>query len=182
MKSWHLKALQAGVGSALAAAALLVACSDSGSPDLGAQTPARVSAATAPAAHHHTVLEESRLDWQPAPPIFPKGARMVVMQGDPSVAGAIFTVRLKFPDGYVLPAHWHPTDEAVTVLQGTFLVGLGDKFSRKDLLPGLHAGGFIVAPANANHFALARGITIVQVHAMGPFQLTYVDPADDPTR
>lgn len=128
------------------------------------------------AAHVHHAQQGRDIKFQPAPAIFPAGAEMAVMQGDPSKANAIFTVRLRFPDGYVLPAHWHPTDENVTVISGTFLVGMGDRFDRSALLPPLRAGGFITAPANANHFATVRGSTVVQVHAMGPFQLTYVKP------
>ena len=108
------------------------------------------------------------------------GAQMAVLQGDPSVPGQLFTIRLRLPDGYVLPPHWHPTDENVTVIKGTFLVGLGDVFDRKATLPPLHRGDFISAPANANHFAQARGRTEVQVHAIGPFVINYVNPEDDP--
>jgi quercetin dioxygenase-like cupin family protein len=181
MKVRHSKVRHSGARMALLAAALFVmACSDSGAPELGAQT--RVAPAPAMAAHHHTVKHGDGLDWQPAPSLFPAGAMMAVLQGDPSVAGAVFTVRLQFPNGYILPAHFHPTDENVTVIDGTFFVGLGDVFSEQALLPALRRGDFITAPANANHFAMARGLTVVQVHAIGPFQLTYVNPADDPTR
>lgn len=124
--------------------------------------------------------EPGEIEFGPAPPVFPPGAEMAVLQGDPHVAGEVFTVRLRFPDGYVVPAHWHPTDEHVTVISGTLLVGLGDSFDEKTLLPPLESGGFITAPANVNHFATARGETEVQVHAMGPFELTYVNPEDDP--
>ena len=103
-----------------------------------------------------------------------------MLQGDPSVAGAVFTVRLRMPDHYVIPPHWHPTDEAVTVIKGTFLVGIGDTVDRKNLLPALHRSDFVVAPANVNHFAMTKGRTEVQVHAIGPFAMTYVNPADDP--
>ncbi|HEU4630566.1 MAG TPA: cupin domain-containing protein, partial [Gemmatimonadaceae bacterium] len=120
------------------------------------------------------------LHWGPAPDAFPAGAEMAVLQGDPGAAGALFTVRLRFPDGYILPAHWHPTDEHVTVIAGTFLVGVGDHLDRGKFLPPLRAGGFITANAHMNHFAMARGRTEVQVHAIGPFAMTYVDPADDP--
>lgn len=96
------------------------------------------------------------------------------------LAGAVFTVRLRFPSGYVLPAHFHPTDEHVTVISGMFRVGMGDKFDPVALSPPLRPGGFITAPANARHFATVKGRTVVQVHAIGPFQLTYVDPADTP--
>ena len=120
------------------------------------------------------------LKWGPAPPVFPAGAKMAVLQGDPSKA-EMFTVRLDFPPNYTIAAHNHPTDEHITVISGTLLVGMGDKadFTNPIALP---AGGFITAPAMANHFARARGRTVVQVHAMGPFSLTYVNPADDPQK
>jgi Cupin len=127
---------------------------------------------------HHT--QDSNVTFGPAPPVFPAGAEMAVLQGDPSVAGALFTVRLRFPNGYVLPPHWHPTDENVTVISGTFLVGLGDNFDEDALLPPLKRGGFITAPANMSHFATVKGRTVVQVHAIGPFEMTYVHPEDDP--
>lgn len=120
------------------------------------------------------------LTWGPAPPVFPAGARMAVLQGDPSKA-EMFTVRLEFPAGYTIAPHFHPTDEGVTVISGTFLVGMGDKadFAQAKVLT---PGGFVVAGANQHHYARARGRTIVQVHAMGPFALTYVNAADDPQK
>jgi quercetin dioxygenase-like cupin family protein len=118
--------------------------------------------------------------WGPAPAIFPAGARMAVMQGDPSKT-ELFTVRLDLPKGYRIPPHFHPTDEHLTIIKGTFLVGMGDKIDPKKTMT-LNAGGFATAPAQQHHYAIARTHTIVQVHAMGPFQLTYVNAADDPTR
>lgn len=116
--------------------------------------------------------------WGPAPPFLPAGARFAVMQGDPSQAG-VYTIRLEFPNGYVIPPHFHPTDEHVTVLEGTFNVGMGDSVNTPSMT-ALRAGGFITAPANAHHYATARGHTVVQVHGMGPFAITYVRQADDP--
>jgi hypothetical protein len=124
---------------------------------------------------------DNQIQWGPAPPIFPAGAQFAVVQGDPSVAGQIFTVRLRFPNGYVLPPHRHPTDEHITVLRGTFLLGFGEDFSRQGLA-SFPVDGFVTAGANMPHFASARGVTEVQVHAIGPFQLTYVHPEDDPTK
>jgi quercetin dioxygenase-like cupin family protein len=120
------------------------------------------------------------LAWGPAPAVFPAGARMAVLQGDPS-GTALFTVRLDMPNGYKIPPHFHPTDEHVTVISGTLLIGMGDSLdvARTTALP---AGGFITAGASMHHYAIARGRTVVQVHAMGPFALTYVNPADDPQR
>jgi quercetin dioxygenase-like cupin family protein len=103
---------------------------------------------------------------------------MAVLQGDPS-QNALYTVRLEMPDGYRIAAHFHPTDEHVTVITGAFLVGMGDSIDVAHATV-LTSGGFITAPANAHHYAVARGRTIVQVHGMGPFVLTYVHPKDDP--
>ena len=125
-------------------------------------------------------LAQKAVKWGPAPPVFPAGAKMAVMQGDPSSSN-LFTVRLDFPKGYRVPPHFHPTDEHITVISGKFLVGMGDKFDTKNAL-SLTAGGFATAPAQQHHWAIARTHTIVQVHAIGPFQLTYVNPSDDPTR
>lgn len=118
------------------------------------------------------------LQWGPAPPVFPAGAQMAVLQGNPEAA-SLFTVRLRFPSGYKIAPHTHPTDEHVTVIKGTFLVGMGASVDRKSMLT-LHSGGFATAPADHAHYAMTEGQTEVQVHAMGPFAMTYVNPADDP--
>lgn len=118
------------------------------------------------------------LKWGPAPAVFPAGAQMAVLQGDPA-ATSLFTVRLRLPDGYKLAPHTHPTDENVTVISGTFRVGMGENFDPTGMMT-LPSGGFITAPAHQPHFAVAQGATVVQVHAMGPFALTYVHPADNP--
>jgi len=162
--------------------AATAACTPGDSSKITAQTrPASSVVADGAMNGKHDMPGDDQIKWGPAPPIFPAGAQFAVVQGDPSAAGAIFTVRLRFPNGYILPPHTHPTDENVTVLRGTFLVGLGENFSKSALVP-LKERGFITAPANMAHFASARGLTEVQVHAIGPFQLTYVHPEDDPTK
>jgi quercetin dioxygenase-like cupin family protein len=122
--------------------------------------------------------QQDDLKWGPAPPVFPPGAQFVVMQGDPSKAEP-FTVRLKFPNGYKIPPHTHPTTENVTILSGTFMAGMGGKFDESKLQP-FGRDAFASIPANHAHYAMARGQTVVQVHAIGPFALTYVNPADNP--
>jgi quercetin dioxygenase-like cupin family protein len=124
------------------------------------------------------VKSGAALKWGPAPPFLRAGARFAVVQGDPGASG-VYTIRLRLPNGYVIKPHFHPTDEHVTVLSGTFVVGMGDSVNWKGA-QRLTSGGFITAPKDAHHFAVARGVTIVQVHGEGPFQLTYVKPADDP--
>jgi len=118
--------------------------------------------------------------WGPAPPVFEKGASMAVISGDPSKAGP-FVVRLKMPAGYKIAPHWHPTDENVTVISGTFSLGMGEKFDVK-ALKSLAAGGYGLMPAEMRHFAMAKTAATVQVHGTGPFALNYVNPADDPSK
>lgn len=127
-----------------------------------------------------TAAPTDDIQWGPAPPIFPKGAEFAVLQGDPSKAEP-FTVRLRFPNGYKIAPHTHPTTENVTVLKGTFLAGMGEHFN-ESALKAYGRDAFASIPANHAHYAMARGQTIVQVHAIGPFVLTYVNPADDPTK
>jgi quercetin dioxygenase-like cupin family protein len=122
---------------------------------------------------------ERGLTWGPAPAVFPAGAQLAVLQGDPSKPKEQFTIRLRMPDGYRIPPHTHPTDEHVTVVEGTFLVGMGPQF-RADSMTTLDVGAFVTAPAGHAHYAAARGATVVQVHAIGPFALTYVNPSDVP--
>jgi quercetin dioxygenase-like cupin family protein len=120
------------------------------------------------------------LKWGPAPAVFPKGAQMAVLHGDPTKAG-LFVIRLKIPAGYKIPAHNHPTDEIVTVISGDMSLGMGDKLNMAKSAH-LRAGGFAVAPAHMNHYAWSKAGGVVQVGAQGPFGMTYVNPADDPTR
>jgi hypothetical protein len=119
------------------------------------------------------------IQWGPAPPVFPAGAEFAVLQGDPSKAGEEFTVRLRFPNGYKIAPHTHPTAENVTVLKGTFLAGMGEQFKESGL-QAFARDGFVSIPGDHAHYAMARGQVIVQVHAIGPFAMTYVNPADDP--
>lgn len=132
-----------------------------------------------PAASVVAAAPEQQLQWGPAPAVFPAGAEMVVMQGDPSKPEP-FTVRLRFPNGYKIAPHTHPTTENVTVLTGTFLAGMGDRFVESEM-QAFGRDAFASIPANHPHYAMARGQTIVQVHAIGPFALTYVNPADNPS-
>lgn len=128
------------------------------------------------------LLVPTDMQWMAAPPEtgIPAGVQVVILSGDPSKAG-LFAVRLKIPDGGKIAAHWHPTDENVTVMQGTFAAGMGDKYD-ESALHDFPTGSFVTMPKSMHHFGLAKGETIVQVHAVGPFVLNYVDPADDPRK
>jgi hypothetical protein len=116
--------------------------------------------------------------WGPAPDAFPAGAKMALVSGDPSKA-AMFSIELAMPDGYKIPPHFHPTDETVEVKSGTFQFAMGDTFDMAQLKT-MPPGGKGTIPAQMHHYASAKGATVVQVTAMGPFAMTYVNPADDP--
>ena len=136
--------------------------------------------ATAFAQEMRTPLNADDVKWGPAPNVFPAGAQIAVVSGDPFKDG-LYVVRLKMPANYKIPAHNHPTTEYVTVLSGDFHIGMGDKLdTQKGLL--LHAGGFAEASAKMNHYAWSTGETVVQIHGQGPFAITYVNPADDPSK
>jgi quercetin dioxygenase-like cupin family protein len=129
----------------------------------------------------HVVVRPGAIKWGPAPASLPPGAQLGVLVGDPSKSGVPYVFRAKLPDGYKVPPHWHPTDENVTVLEGTLLVGKGEKFdpSATEQLP---AGSFMRMPKTMRHFAVAKGQAVIQLHGTGPFEITYVNPADDPRK
>jgi quercetin dioxygenase-like cupin family protein len=118
------------------------------------------------------------LQWGPAPAVFPAGAKMAVVSGDPSKPGP-FVIQLAMPDGYRLAPHFHPTAETVEVKQGTFLFAMGDTFDLAKTKP-MNVGEKGSIPANVHHYATAKGATVVAVTSTGPFALTYVNPADNP--
>lgn len=129
-------------------------------------------------AQHAMPLNESDIQWGPAPAFLPAGAEIAVLDGDPAAAAQL-TLRLRFPAGYDFPAHSHPTQENVTVISGTFYAGMGDALDKANGI-ALEPGGYVALAAEMNHFAWTEEETVVQVDMIGPFAITYVDAADDP--
>lgn len=125
----------------------------------------------------HTIGTVDDLDWGPIASL-PAGAEMAVIIGNPGEEGA-FTLRLRMPDGYEIPAHWHPATENITVIEGTFNVGMGDTLDRASTT-ALSAGAYAVMQPEMRHFAWTSGTTTIQLHGVGPWQINYVDPEDDP--
>jgi quercetin dioxygenase-like cupin family protein len=131
--------------------------------------------------HGHVIQTPKDAQWGPAPPMVPAGAQIAVLAGDPTKA-VPYTVRLKFPASYAIPAHSHPNDEHVVVVSGALTFGMGDKLARGAAAnTTLGVGGFALMPANMNHFAYttAQETTIV-LYGQGPVDFKYVNPADDP--
>jgi quercetin dioxygenase-like cupin family protein len=129
---------------------------------------------------HHTVVSSDAVKWGPAPPSLPSGAQAAVLLGSPAKDGP-FVIRLKFPAGFVVPPHRHSKDEFVTVISGRFVATHGEKVDRASL-KFLQPGSFIHLPAGMPHYAVAEVETVVQINGIGPFDVIYVDPRDDPRK
>jgi hypothetical protein len=126
------------------------------------------------------VVDAASVQWGDCPPNLPAGCKVAVMQGDPAKAGEEYTMRAWWPDGYKIMPHFHPQTENLTVISGKFNVGMGDKFDQSNT-QAMTAGAFASMPATMHHYAWAEGETVVQVNGVGPFAMTYVNPADDPS-
>ncbi|HEX4546426.1 MAG TPA: cupin domain-containing protein [Candidatus Acidoferrum sp.] len=121
----------------------------------------------------HKIVHFGDLKWTP----IIKGCDLAAVDGDPNAEGTPFVVRIRCADGAKIPAHWHPSDENVTVLKGTFLVGMGQTFDEAKMQT-MNVGNFVSVPKEMRHFALSKGETIVQVHGAGPFKVNWVNPAE----
>jgi len=126
----------------------------------------------------HSIFNQAEVSWAKGPASLPPGAEIKVLEGDPAKEGQ-FTMRLRFPDGYKIPPHWHPKVEHVTVLSGTFLIGMGERFAETNM-KAMNAGAFGFWPAGMKHFVSVKGATVVQFHGVGPWGINYVNPSDDP--
>jgi hypothetical protein len=115
----------------------------------------------------------------PAPPVLPPGAQLAVLHGDPGKKGP-YAMRLKIPDGYKIAPHWHSNDEELTILTGTFVLAMGDKAGENP--HPMEVGAYHFLPAKMHHSASSKGETVIEIHGNGPFDLHYLNPADDPSK
>jgi quercetin dioxygenase-like cupin family protein len=127
-----------------------------------------------------SVYPPADIKWKDGPASIPAGAKLAVLEGDPAKEGP-FVIRLKLPDGYRIPPHTHPKPERLTVISGTFNIGMGEKFdaSKGTTMP---AGTFGTWAPGMKHYVWTKGETVVQLHGVGPWVIEYVDPADDPRK
>jgi hypothetical protein len=118
--------------------------------------------------------------WGDAPPSISKGAKLAVLMGDPSKEGP-FVMRLKTPANYKIAPHTHTQAEQITVLSGTLILGMGEKIDKahESALP---AGGFHMLPGKTPHYAMSKVPTMIQVSGNGPFDINYLNPADNPDK
>lgn len=127
----------------------------------------------------HTMLSPADLKWIDVPSL-PPGAKLAVIEG-PLNEAVPFTFRLQFPANYQIPAHWHAAVERVTVISGTFNMGVGDKLDRSKT-KSLGPGSMAIMQPKTNHFAWTKEEAVVQLNGTGPWTITYVNPADDPRK
>jgi quercetin dioxygenase-like cupin family protein len=139
-----------------------------------ATAPASNPAATPP----HQFFSSSDLKWSAGPPSLPPGAKSVVLAGDPNAPGP-FTMRIWVPAEYRVPPHIHPAVEHLTVIRGSLKMGLGEKWDDASM-HDLVVGAFSVMPQGVKHYVRATTESVVQVHGIGPWGITYVNPSDDP--
>ena len=126
----------------------------------------------------HLMLTPDKLIWIDAPASLSSGAKLALIHGD-SKAKELFSMRIKVPNGWEIRPHFHPDDEHVTVIQGSFWMGTGEKWE-PDKMHEIPTGGFARMTKGTRHYGMAKAETIIQIHAMGPWGITYVNPADDP--
>ncbi len=126
----------------------------------------------------HQMFEPASMTWGDGPPFLPPGVKFALLSGDPTQKG-VFTIRLRMPAGYKIPPHTHPAAELITSISGSLHLGAGATFD-ESAGHAMPPGSFMAMPAGTKHFAWATEETVVQVHGEGPFQITYVNPADDP--
>ena len=108
------------------------------------------------------------------------GTEFAVLSGSPGTEGASFVIRLRFADRAHVAPHWHPVDEHITVIGGTFYIGMGEKFDEATAIE-MPAGSYGFMPKETRHFGWAKGTTIIQIHGIGPFKTNWVDPVGKPT-
>jgi quercetin dioxygenase-like cupin family protein len=136
--------------------------------------------ASAEEAAGHAMITPDQIEWN-AIGSLPPGAKVAVLEGDPAGDGP-FTMRIEFPADYVVPAHTHPVTERLTVLSGTFYVGLGDSFDREKA-HALPVGALAVMESGTAMFGFTGDEpTVIQLNGNGPWGITFLDPDDDPRK
>ena len=143
--------------------------------------PSSLGVMAASASTTNNAFTPDAMQYGPAPSFIPPGAQLAVLEGNPLAPSGDYTVRLKMPDGYRIAPHWHPLRENVTVISGSFKVGMGDHFDESSMM-SFPAGSFAYLDPDMHHYAMAKGEVVVQIHGMSPVQFNYINPNDDPSR
>lgn len=109
----------------------------------------------------------------------PKGVQSCVVHGDP--AKGAFVLLMKAPEKAAWPPHLHSADEVVFVQSGSLTIGTGEKVDESKAMT-VDAGGYFLFKAKTPHWAKVSKETVFLRYANGPGDVTYVNPADDPSK
>ena len=132
-----------------------------------------ISGAPAESKKQVTALAPQDIRWF-TPVYYSDGRQRAHLRGDSSQGGD-WIDRVRIPGRSRVPAHTHPDDEIVTVIEGTWYLGMGEKFDETKL-KAYPAGSFIVIPAGVPHFlATKEGPVTVQASGQGIFRTKYVE-------
>jgi quercetin dioxygenase-like cupin family protein len=126
----------------------------------------------------HIMVMPGDIKWVDGPPSLPPGTKVAILEGDPGKAG-LFTMRVKIPANWKVMPHTHPADEHITVIEGSGYMGMGEKYDEKTAKE-MVTGAFAVMKTGTAHYFFTKKECIIQTHGMGPWGITYVNPADDP--
>ena len=127
-----------------------------------------------------TRVTPDALTWKDNP-AFPKGIQIANLVGDPTKAGEVVVLRIKFPANSQIPPHTHPYAEVVTLISGSIGTSEGQKLEKKGEM--LKAGSLWVYPAKHAHYAWTGNEgAILQVQFTSPGGIDYINPADDPRK
>lgn len=137
-----------------------------------------IASARAEEAASHTIVDADSITWSAGPASLEPGSEMAVLYGNPGEEG-LFALRLRLPAGYAIAPHSHPRPEVVTVISGSMLLGSGEN-ADKDAARTLPAGSFFAFDPGMTHYVFTDEETVVQLNSFGPWDIVYVDPADDP--
>ena len=131
-----------------------------------------------PKAMNQKLMTPTEIQWGPGPASLPAGAQAAVLYGDPAKDG-LFSMRFKLPKGYRVPSHTLSKAGLFTVISGTFRIGMGEKAdpSKARAMP---AGSFVALASGTPHFVSVDEETVVQLNNVGPWEISYIDPKDDP--
>ena len=136
-------------------------------------------AVTAQSTEHQRIVTPNDLKWMDLGSL-PAGAKVAVIEGDPNKEGTV-TIRVKLPPNYRIAPHYHSTVERSTIMSGTLNIGMGEKFDTQKPSP-LPPGTVLLMPPKMAHFAWTKDEVIFQLNVVGPWTVTYVNPADDPRK
>lgn len=123
-------------------------------------------------------ITPSEMKWSPAPTEYPLGAQIAILHGQQNKIGPII-VRIKVPANYKFPPHYYNMDIYLTILSGSLNIATGDVFSERKT-KRLPSGSFAIIRSGSNTYSWTDTETVVEMHTIGPVNLQYVNPKDDP--